>query len=217
MANFNEKQLLAIELLARAEYEGMTQQQIAEEVGVDARTIRRWNQDKRFKNAVGRKSMELITELSPVIFKTTAEFLQSKDQRVQAKGVDVFLKASATIEAKNKEEEQNNKEVDVDAWLIEHCPTVETAKNKEHFLKKEIKELKERLQWNVTSILLAEYQLKLVTEGCSVEEVTYLSSKLNTSSEDEYRLLKDIYKFPEVEAEEVKTGEESEDNGAWEN
>ena len=212
MANFNEKQLLAIELLARAEYEGMTQQQIADEVGVDARTIRRWNQDKRFKDAVGRKSMELITELSPVIFKTTAEFLQSKDQRVQAKGVDVFLKASATIEAKNKEEEQNNKEVDVDAWLIEHCPTVETAKNKEQFLKKEIKELKERLKWNVTSILLAEYQLKLVTEGCSIDEVTYLSNKFKPSPEEEYRLLKDIYKFPEV----VKGVQTGEDTGAWE-
>nr|DAH73139.1 MAG TPA: Helix-turn-helix of insertion element transposase [Caudoviricetes sp.] len=212
MANFNEKQLLAIELLARAEYEGMTQQQIADEVGVDARTIRRWNQDKRFKNAVGRKSMELITELSPVIFKTTAEFLQSKDQRVQAKGVDVFLKASATIEAKNKEEEQNNKEFDVDAWLIENCPTVETAKNKEQFLKKEIKELKEILKSNVTAILLSEYQLKLVTEGCSIDEVTYLSSKFNTSPEDEYRLLSELYKFPEV-VKGVQTGEES---GAWE-
>ena len=212
MANFNEKQLLAIELLARAEYEGMTQQQIADEVGVDARTIRRWNQDKRFKNAVGRKSMELITELSPVIFKTTAEFLQSKDQRVQAKGVDIFLKASATIEAKTKEEEQNNKEFDVDAWLIENCPTVETAKNKEQFLKKEIKELKERLKWNVTAILLSEYQLKLVTEGCSIDEVTYLSSKFKTSPEDEYRLLNELYKFPEV----VKGVQTGEDNGAWE-
>lgn len=211
MANFNEKQLLAIELLARAEYEGMTQQQIANEVGVDARTIRRWHQDKRFKDAVGRKSMELITELSPVIFKTTAEFLQSKDQRVQAKGVDVFLKASATIEAKNREEEQNNKEVDVDAWLIEHCPTVSTVKNTEQFLKKEIKELKERLKWNVTAILLSEYQLKLVTEGCSIDDINYLSNKFKASPEDEYRVLNDIFKLPEVV--EVEAGE---DNGAWE-
>ena len=201
MANFNEKQLLAIELLARAEYEGMTQQQIADEVGVDVRTLRRWKNDQRFKNAVGRKSMELITELSPVIFKTTAEFLQSKDQRVQAKGVDVFLKASATIEAKTKEEEQNNKEIDVDAWLIEHCPTVETAKNKEQFLKKEIKELKERLKWNVTAILLSEYQLKLVTEGCSIDEVTYLSSKFKTSPEAIYGLLNGMYEFEEIEEE----------------
>lgn len=212
MANFNEKQLLAIELLARAEYEGMTQQQVADEVGVDVRTVRRWKQEKSFKDAVGRKSIELITELSPVIFKTTAEFLQSKDQRVQAKGVDVFLKATATIEAKNKEEEQNNKEVDVDAWLIEHCPTVSTAKNKEQFLKKEIKELKEILKSNVTSILLSEYQLKLVTEGCSIDEVTYLSSKFDTSPEDEYRLLNGLYKFPEV----VKGVQTGEDDGTWE-
>lgn len=215
MLNFSEKQLLAIELLARAEYEGMTQQQIAEEVGVDARTIRRWNQDKRFKDAVGRKSMELITELSPVIFKTTAEFLQSKDQRVQAKGVDVFLKASASIEAKKKEEEENNKEIDVDSWLREHCPTVQIAKNREQFLKKEIKELKERLKWSVTAILLSEYQLKLVTEGYSIEDINYLSSNFKTRPEDEYRVLNDVFKFPEADV-----GEDSdklnEESGAWE-
>lgn len=212
MANFNEKQLLAIELLAKAEYEGMSQKQIADEVGVSDRTIRRWLDNPRFKDAVGKKSIEMITELSPLIFKATAEFLSSKDDRVRSKGVDVFMKAQQTIEAYKKEEEQNNKEIDIDAWLMEHCPTVETVKNKEQLLKKEIKELKERLKWNVTAILLAEYQLKLVTEGCSIDEVTYLSSKFKTSLEDEYRLLDELYKFPEV----VKGVQTGEDNGAWE-
>ena len=212
MANFTEQQLLAIELLAKAEYEGMSQKQIADEVGVSDRTIRRWLDNPRFKDAVGKKSIEMITELSPLIFKATAEFLSSKDDRVRSKGVDVFMKAQQTIEAYKKEEEQNNKEIDVDAWLMGHFPTVETAKNKQQFLKKEIKELKERLKWNVTAILLAEYQLKLVTEGCSIDEVTYLSNKFKPSPEEEYRLLKDIYKFPEV----VKSVQTGEDNGAWE-
>lgn len=212
MANFTEQQLLAIELLAKAEYEGMSQKQIADEVGVSDRTIRRWLDNPRFKDAVGKKSIEMITELSPLIFKATAEFLSSKDDRVRSKGVDVFMKAQQTIEAYKKEEEQNNKEIDVDAWLMGHFPTVETAKNKQQFLKKEIKELKERLKWNVTSILLSEYQLKLVTEGCPVEEVTYLSSKFKTSPEAIYGLLNELYKFPEVDAG-VQTGEES---GAWE-
>ena len=212
MANFTEQQLLAIELLAKAEYEGMSQKQIADEVGVSDRTIRRWLDNPRFKDAVGKKSIEMITELSPLIFKATAEFLSSKDDRVRSKGVDVFMKAQQTIEAYKKEEEQNNKEIDIDAWLMGHFPTVETAKNKEQFLKKEIKELKERLKWNVTAILLSEYQLKLVTEGCSIDEVTYLSSKFKTSPEDEYRLLNELYKFPEV----VKGVQTGEDNGAWE-
>ena len=77
---------------------------------------------------------------------------------------------------------------------------------------KEIKELKERLKWNVTAILLSEYQLKLVTEGCSIDDINYLSSKFKTSPEDEYRLLNELYKFPEV-VKGVQTGEES---GAWE-
>ena len=201
MANFTEQQLLAIELLAKAEYEGMSQKQIADEVGVSDRTIRRWLDNPRFKDAVGKKSIEMITELSPLIFKATAEFLSSKDDRVRSKGVDVFMKAQQTIEAYKKEEEQNNKEIDVDAWLMEHFPTVETAKNKQQFLKKEIKELKERLKWNVTSILLSEYQLKLVTEGCPVEEVTYLSSKFKTSPEAIYGLLNGMYEFEEIEEE----------------
>lgn len=201
MANFTEQQLLAIELLAKAEYEGMSQKQIADEVGVSDRTIRRWLDNPRFKDAVGKKSIEMITELSPLIFKATAEFLSSKDDRVRSKGVDVFMKAQQTIEAYKKEEEQNNKEIDIDAWLMEHCPTVETVKNKEQLLKKEIKELKERLKWNVTAILLAEYQLKLVTEGCPVEEVTYLSSKFKTSPEAIYGLLNGMYEFEEIEEE----------------
>lgn len=212
MANFTEQQLLAIELLAKAEYEGMSQKQIADEVGVSDRTIRRWLDNPRFKDAVGKKSIEMITELSPLIFKATAEFLSSKDDRVRSKGVDVFMKAQQTIEAYKKEEEQNNKEIDVDAWLMGHFPTVETAKNKQQFLKKEIKELKERLKWNVTSILLSEYQLKLVTEGCSIDDINYLSNKFKTSPEDEYRLLNELYKFPEV----VKGVQTGEDNGAWE-
>lgn len=201
MANFTEQQLLAIELLAKAEYEGMSQKQIADEVGVSDRTIRRWLDNPRFKDAVGKKSIEMITELSPLIFKATAEFLSSKDDRVRSKGVDVFMKAQQTIEAYKKEEEQNNKEIDIDAWLMEHCPTVETVKNKEQLLKKEIKELKERLKWNVTAILLSEYQLKLVTEGCPVEEVTYLSSKFKTSPEAIYGLLNGMYEFEEIEEE----------------
>ena len=201
MANFTEQQLLAIELLAKAEYEGMSQKQIADEVGVSDRTIRRWLDNPRFKDAVGKKSIEMITELSPLIFKATAEFLSSKDDRVRSKGVDVFMKAQQTIEAYKKEEEQNNKEIDVDAWLMGHCPTVETAKNKQQFLKKEIKELKERLKWNVTAILLTEYQLKLVTEGCSIDEVTYLSSKFKTSPEAIYGLLNGMYEFEEIEEE----------------
>ena len=201
MANFTEQQLLAIELLAKAEYEGMSQKQIADEVGVSDRTIRRWLDNPRFKDAVGKKSIEMITELSPLIFKATAEFLSSKDDRVRSKGVDVFMKAQQTIEAYKKEEEQNNKEIDIDAWLMEHCPTVETAKNKEQFLKKEIKELKEILKSNVTAILLSEYQLKLVTEGCSIDEVTYLSSKFKTSPEAIYGLLNGMYEFEEIEEE----------------
>lgn len=197
---FNEKQLHAIDLLARAEYEGLTQQQIALEVGTTDRTIRRWLQDTRFKDAVGRKSLELITELSPMVFKATADFLQSKDDRVRTKGVDTFLKASEKIEALKKQDQEKKEEVDVDAFLESlGISTFEKAKNKEAYLKKSIKEQRESLKILVNTILFDEYRLQKVQEGCSIEEIEHLSKEFKESPEDVAGLLYEMFDVLNVE------------------
>lgn len=191
---FNEKQLKAIDLLARAEYEGMTQTEIALEVGTTDRTIRRWLQDKSFKDAVGRKSLELITELSPIVFKATADFLQSKDDRIRTKGVDTFLKASEKIEQLKKQDEAQKEEIDVDAFLksigIEDFKTV---KNKERYLKKAIFEGKETLGWAITSILLDKYRLELLKAGESIEDIEYKCKSFVPSPEAVAGLLNELF------------------------
>lgn len=200
---FNEKQLHAIDLLARAEYEGLTQQQIALEVGTTDRTIRRWLQDARFKDAVGRKSLELITELSPMVFKATADFLQSKDDRVRTKGVDTFLKASEKIEALKKKDQEKKEEVDIDAFLESlGITTFEKAKNKETYLKKSIKEQRESLKIIVNAILFDEYRLQKVQEGCSIEDIDYLSKKFKESPEAVAGLLYEVFEVLEEETTE---------------
>ncbi|MEL5897808.1 phBC6A51 family helix-turn-helix protein [Clostridium sporogenes] len=181
---FNEKQLKAIELLARAEYEGLTQSQVALKVGTTDRTIRRWMADKEFKDAVGRKSLELITELSPMVFKATADFLQSKDDRVRSKGVDTFLKASEKIEQLQKQDEAQKEAVDVDAFLESiGIKSFETAKNKERYLEKSIHESKERICWIISGILLDKYRLELLKTGASIEDIEYKCKSFVASPE----------------------------------
>lgn len=208
---FNDKQLQAIDLLARAEYEGLTQQQIALEVGVADRTIRRWLNNPRFKEAVGRKSLELITELSPMVFKATADFLQSKDDRVRTKGVDTFMKASEKIEALKKQDEQKKEEVDVDAFLESlGVESFENAKNKQSYLKKYIKQDKETVKTLVNIILFNEYRLQKLQEGCPIDEVYNLSNTYKESPEAVVGLLYDMFdvlEVPRVE-EEIEEAEE---------
>jgi len=198
---FSAKQLQAIDLLARAEYEGLTQSQIALEVGTTDRTIRRWLQDKEFKDAVGRKSLELITELSPMVFKATADFLQSKDDRIRTKGVDTFLKASEKIEQLQKQDEAQKEVVDVDA-IIESLGIewFETAKNKEKYLQKSINESKERLGWTITSILLDKYRLGLLKAGESTEDMEYKCKSFVLDAEDIAGILTEVMEHEEVVA-----------------
>lgn len=199
VVRFNPKQLQAIDLLARAEYEGLTQSQIALEVGTTDRTIRRWLQDKEFKDAVGRKSLELITELSPLVFKATADFLQSKDDRVRTKGVDTFLKASEKIEQLQKQEEAKKEELDVDKILESlGIEWFETAKDKEKYLKKKISEDTKWLVNSVPNILGNRYRLELWKAGESVENIEYKYNKFVPDAESVAGLLNEVLKKHEI-------------------
>ena len=205
---FNDKQLQAIDLLARAEYEGLTQQQVALEVGVADRTIRRWLNNPRFKEAVGRKSLELITGLSPMVFKATADFLQSKDDRVRTKGVDTFMKASEKYEALKKQDEQKKKEESDLETFLENLgiESFESAKNKQAYLKKSIHEDTEQIKSLVSVILYDKYRLQKLQEGCSIQEIYNLSNTYEESPEAVVGLLKGI--FDVLVKEEIKEAED---------
>lgn len=194
---FTEKQLQAIELSARAEYEGLTQAQIAKEVGVSDRTLRRWKEDKKFKDAVGRKSLELITELSPMVFKATADFLQSKDNRIRSKGVDTFLKATEKIEQLNKQEEEANKPLDMDAILesLNIC-TLRTAKNPEKYLTESIYKAKESLEWAVSrlpELICNKHMLELLKTGEPIEAIARIEEQpFEADTDDIVKILNEV-------------------------
>ena len=117
---FSEKQQEAIRLLALKELEGLTLEDISVRVGVDRKTLYNWQKDENFRKAVNNQALLSLVDYSPVVLKNAYDFLNSKDEKVKIKGVELVMKA---IEAQEKAEEQARKEkeqeLDVDAFLKE--------------------------------------------------------------------------------------------------
>ena len=117
---FSEKQQEAIRLLALKELEGLTLEDISVRVGVDRKTLYNWQKDENFSKAVNNQALLSLADYSPVVLKNAYDFLNSKDEKVKIKGVELVMKA---IEAQEKAEEQARKEkeqeLDVDAFLKE--------------------------------------------------------------------------------------------------
>ena len=117
---FSEKQQEAIRLLALKELEGLTLEDISVRVGVDRKTLYNWQKDENFRKAVNNQALLSLADYSPVVLKNAYDFLNSKDEKVKIKGVELVMKA---IEAQEKAEEQARKEkeqeLDVDAFLKE--------------------------------------------------------------------------------------------------
>lgn len=99
---FSAKQRQAIQLLARKDYENLTMDLIAAEVGVRKNSLYRWLSDPLFNQAVNRTALEVIKDLSPMALKATAELLASRDDRVKAKGLEMFLKLQDNEKSKEQ-------------------------------------------------------------------------------------------------------------------
>lgn len=115
---FNKKQQEAIRLLALKELEGLTLEEIALRVGVDRKTLYNWQKEEDFKRAVNHQALLSLADYSPIVLKNAHDFLNSKDEKVKIKGVELVMKA---IEAQEQAEEQARKEqeLDVDTFLKE--------------------------------------------------------------------------------------------------
>ena len=115
---FNKKQQEAIRLLALKELEDLTLEEIALRVGVDRKTLYNWQKEEDFKKAVNNQALLSIADYSPIVLKNAHYFLDSKDEKVKIKGVELVVKA---IEAQEQAEEEARKEkeqaLDVDAFL----------------------------------------------------------------------------------------------------
>ncbi len=71
----SEKQLVAIEYLALPKRGGLTYAQIAEEVGVDERTLLRWRNDESFHSALTRKIIRNTADRLPEVMASVPDHI----------------------------------------------------------------------------------------------------------------------------------------------
>ncbi len=116
-SQFDERQRLAIQLLALPNRGGLTYEQIAEKVGVSIRQFYRWRHMDAFKDAVVNTAMENLKDDLPEVF--AANLRQAKDGN--AKHIELLYKLMGMLidkqEVQVEEKQQDNKSVkaDIDA------------------------------------------------------------------------------------------------------
>jgi len=71
----NEKQIAAIEYLSLPKRGGLTYGQVAEKVGVDERTLRRWRNDITFANELNRRTVLNLSDRLPEIVDSIPEHI----------------------------------------------------------------------------------------------------------------------------------------------
>lgn len=114
---FTEVQEQAIELLARKEVEGYSMQEVASLVGVSRQALYDWMKMEQFKRAVNKKSLQALTDYAPKVLYNASQFLDSKNESVKLKGVELVMKA---VDAQEQEQaREKEKVIDVDAFLDE--------------------------------------------------------------------------------------------------
>lgn len=115
---FTEKQLEAIELLARKELENWSMEYIGNCVGVTRKTIHEWLKNEDFKRAVNERALLCLADYSPVVLKNASDFLYSKDEKIKIKGVELVMKSvEAQEKAKEEAKKKQESQFDVDIFL----------------------------------------------------------------------------------------------------
>lgn len=112
---FTEVQEQAIELLARKEVEGYSMQDVASLIGVSRQALYDWMKIPNFKRAVNRKSLDALTDYAPKVLYNASQFLDSKNETVKLKGVELVMRAVDAQEQEEKREKE--KPIDIDAFM----------------------------------------------------------------------------------------------------
>lgn len=71
----NEKQLAAVELLAKPKRGGLTYLQVADEVGVNESTLHRWRAEEYFNNEVNRRVVRSLSDRFPEVAASIADHI----------------------------------------------------------------------------------------------------------------------------------------------
>lgn len=146
--DFTEQQQEAIELLARKEVENLSNEQIAELVGVSRMTLHRWCTDDRFKIAVNNRALQCLADYSPVVLKNAQQFLNSKDEKIKVKGVELVMKSVDAQEKAQEEQKQKEKEsFNVDDFLKQlGIPEANDVEGNIRYCKMQIQEYENRIK-----------------------------------------------------------------------
>jgi len=142
---FTELQEQAIELLARKEVEGYSMQEVANLVGVSRQALYDWMKNDKFKRAVNRKSLDALTDYAPKVLYNASQFLDSKNETVKLKGVELVMRA---VDAQEKaEQEAKEIVIDVDQFLRDAgIPQTDDRQGWIFYLEKQIAEYTEQLE-----------------------------------------------------------------------
>lgn len=155
--NFTDKQDQAIELLARKEVESYSMQEIADIIGVSRQALYDWNKMPHFKRAVNKRSLQALTDYAPKVLYNTSQFLESKNETVKLKGVELVMKAVESQDKIEREEKEREKETDVEKFLLSlEMPSPEDITGWIAYYEKEIEENTKKLN---------EYKEELYKQG----------------------------------------------------
>jgi transposase-like protein len=91
---FTFEQLKAIEYLALPKRGGKMLKEIAEEIGISERQLRRWRRDERFLAEVRRRSMQLMSESLPDVNQILMEQIMKTGS---AKHLELFYRTQGLL------------------------------------------------------------------------------------------------------------------------
>lgn len=115
LQKFNEKQRLAIEILAKPARGGMTYLEIAEYVGCDEKTLYRWRQNPEFAEVVTKRAMMNIAEDLPEVFNANLKRAKSGEVR----SVELLYKLLGLLITKSEVEVEDKTSKDTDTMKAE--------------------------------------------------------------------------------------------------
>lgn len=106
----SEKQLAAVEYLAAPKKGGLTNDQIADEVGVDRATLYRWKNDEDFNKAVQKKVVRNVNDRLGGMFDAA---INSVEEEHNAAMFRTILQAAGMLTEKHEVETKKNDSKDV--------------------------------------------------------------------------------------------------------
>lgn len=112
----NEKQIAAIEYLALPNKGGLTDAEIAEEIGIDRSTLYRWKNDDVFYRELTRKIIRNTTERLPEIMASIPDHIINDGNAALFR---TLLQAHGLLTEKVEVESKGNDGADIDAMKAE--------------------------------------------------------------------------------------------------